>query len=109
MRERRLPDLDLGRLPAPHDTARDALCRAELDHVLLVVKKMSRVRHLVVSLRLLIGLPSSEVAVMLGIDQSTVRWHLKKAREELCREVGPVLDFADDEPGDDGLAGWTVT
>jgi RNA polymerase sigma factor (sigma-70 family) len=109
-RESPMPDLDPDWLQAPHDTAHHALCSRELDRALLVMKRMPRVRHVVASLRLLSGLPTREVAAMLGIEQSTVRWHLKRAREELCKEVGPILPVADDEPGDDGLAtGRAVT
>lgn len=102
-REGPMPDLDLDWPPAPHDTAHQALCSIDLDRALKVMKRMPRVRHVVASLRLLSGLPTGEVAAMLGIEQSTVRWHVKKAREELSREVGPILPYVDDEPGDDGL------
>jgi RNA polymerase sigma factor (sigma-70 family) len=102
-REGPMPDLDLDQQPAPHDTAHQALCSIDLDRALKVMKRMPRVRHLVASWRLLSGLPTREVAAMLGIEQSTVRWHLKKAREELCREVGPILPYVDDEPEDADL------
>jgi len=109
-REGPIPDLDLDRLQAPHDTAHHALCSIDLDRALLVIKEMPRVRHLVASLRLLSGLPTGDVAAMLGIEQSTVRWHLNEARKELRRMVGPIMPIEDDEPGNDGPAtGRAVT
>ena len=103
-REGPLPDLDLDRVQPPYDTAHHALCLIDLDRALELMKKMPRDRHLVVSLRVLSGLPTREVAEMIGMKQATVRWHLMRAREELSREIGPILPIEDEEPGEDGPA-----
>jgi RNA polymerase sigma factor (sigma-70 family) len=107
-RECRLPDLILDEPPSFQDTAHHALCSVALDRALKVMKEMPPVRHRVVCLRLLMGLPTREVAGMLGIEQSTVRGHVRAARAELGREIGPILPFADDEPGAGQLLkeGW---
>jgi len=38
---------------------------------------------------------SAEIAEVLGITQSTVRAHLKLARDELAEEIGPEITFED--------------
>jgi RNA polymerase sigma-70 factor (ECF subfamily) len=45
---------------------------------------------------------SAEVAELLGVSQSTVRAHLKLARDELAEEIGPDVPFADsgEDPGE---------
>lgn len=98
-RECLLPDLLMDELPSSQDTAHRVLCSMALDGALKVVKEMPPVRHRVVCLLLLYGLPAREVAGMLGIAQSTVRGHLKAAREELGKEIGPILPFTADDPG----------
>jgi len=86
--------------PEPaQDPAHDAQCSIAADKALKVIKEMPPVRHRVACLRLLYGLPTREVARMIGIAESTVRGHLKTARDELVNEVGPILLFEDDEPG----------
>jgi RNA polymerase sigma factor (sigma-70 family) len=70
-----------------------------LDRALKVVKEMPPIRHRVACLRVLAGLSTAEVADLLGISQSTVRVHLKAARDTLMREVGPILPFEDDDAG----------
>jgi RNA polymerase sigma-70 factor (ECF subfamily) len=97
-RECSLTDLVSNQLPSPRDTGYQALCSIALDRALKLVMEMPPVRHRVVCLRLLAGLPSREVAGMLGIEQSTVRGHVEAARAELRKEVGPILPFIDDDP-----------
>lgn len=91
--------LILDELQSPQDTAHHALCSVAVDRALKVMKEMPPVRHRVACLRLLSGLPTEEVAEILGITQSTVRGHLKAARDELGREVGPISPFAEEESG----------
>jgi RNA polymerase sigma-70 factor (ECF subfamily) len=43
---------------------------------------------------------TSEIATHLGISQSTVRVHLKNARDELTKSVGPEVVFLDDPDTD---------
>lgn len=76
-----------------------ALGSIALDRAIKVIKAMPPVRHRVVCLRLLAGLPTKEVAEMLGRAQSTVRGHLQAALDDLRREVGPILPYVDDDPG----------
>ena len=42
---------------------------------------------------------SAEIAELLGISQSTVRVHLKKARDALAEEIGPEVPFDDPDDG----------
>ncbi len=102
-RESPLTDLILDKPQPAQDPAHHVQCSMALDRALKVMKEMPPVRHRVACLRLLYGLPSGEVARMLGIAESTVRGHLKAARDELGKEVGPILPFEDDEPGGGGL------
>ena len=103
-RERSLMDLISNQLPPPQDAGYPALCSIALDRALKVVMEMPPVRHRVVCLRLLAGLPPGEVAGMLGIEQSTVRGHVQAARAELRKEVGPILPYVDDDPDADPTA-----
>ncbi len=85
--------------PQPsQDAGYQALCSIALGRVLKVIKEMPPVRHRVACLRLLMGLPSREVAGMLGIEQSTVRGHVKGALTDLRREIGTDLPYVDDDP-----------
>jgi RNA polymerase sigma-70 factor (ECF subfamily) len=102
-REHPVPDLDSYQLQSPQDTAHHALCSMALDRVLKVVFEMPPVRHRVMWLYVMEGLPTNEIAGLLGIAQSTVRGHLKAARDTLSKEVGPILPFSDDDAGDDDL------
>lgn len=108
VREHPVADLIWDQLQSPQDTAHDALCSMALDHALKAVTEMPPVRHRVVCLRVLAGLSTREVANLIGISPSTVRVHLKAARDTLSKEVGPIVPFVDDDPGDDGLPqeGW---
>lgn len=48
---------------------------------------------------------SAEIAELLGITQSTVRAHLKLARDELAEEMGSQIPFADSgDDTDEGVA-----
>jgi RNA polymerase sigma factor (sigma-70 family) len=98
-RERPLSDLAMDEPQSSQDTAHHVLCSMALNGALKVMKEMPTVRHRVVCLLLLNGLPTRDVAGMLGIEQSTVRGHLKAAREELAKEIGPILPFTDDDFG----------
>jgi RNA polymerase sigma-70 factor, ECF subfamily len=109
VREHLVPGLDFDQLRAPQDTAHRALCSIELDRALKVVFAMPPVRHQVMCLYVLQGLSTKEIAELLGIAQSTVRGHLKAARDALSKEVGPNLPCAKDDPDDNGLhrEGWS--
>ncbi len=103
-REHLVPGWDFDQLRAPQDTADRALCSIELDLALKMVITMPPVRHHVMCLYVLEGFSIKEIAEFLGIAQSTVRGHLKTARDTLSKEVGPpFLGANDDDPGDDGL------
>lgn len=46
---------------------------------------------------------SAEVAEWLGIDSSTVRRHLKLARDQMAAEIGPDVPFAEDDDSGEGV------
>jgi RNA polymerase sigma-70 factor (ECF subfamily) len=104
-REHLVPGMDFDQLRAPQDTAHHALCSIDLNRALKVVLAMPPVRHHVMCLYVLEGLRTNEIAELLGIAQSTVRGHLKTARDTLSQEVGPDLPAARDDHGDDDLPG----
>ncbi len=81
------------------DAGYQALCSIALGRALKVIMEMPPVRHRVACLRLLMGLPTREVAGMLVLEQSTVRGHVRGALNDLRREVGPDLPYVDDDPG----------
>jgi RNA polymerase sigma factor (sigma-70 family) len=93
-----LTDVVSGEPQSLQDAGYQALCSIALDKALKVIRGMPPVRYRVVCLRLLAGLSTREVAGVLGIAQSTVRGHMQGALDDLRREVGPMLPYADDDP-----------
>lgn len=89
-------------LAPPHsdrdDTHNKALNAIILERCWMTISKMPAIRHRVAYLRWHDDWSTAEIACLLGIDQSTVRGHLKRARDELVRGVGAnVVFIADSE------------
>ncbi len=86
--------------PVPQqETYRHALCSIVLQRCWDRIAKMPEARQRVAFLKWGEEWSSAEIARLLGISQSTVRAHLKLARDELSEEIGPQIPFADS--GDD--------
>jgi RNA polymerase sigma-70 factor, ECF subfamily len=86
--------------PAPQrGTYHSALSSIMLGRCWARIAKMPEARQRVAFLRWGEEWTSAEIAELLGVSQSTVRAHLKLARDELALEVGPEFQFADS--GDD--------
>ncbi|WP_433463898.1 RNA polymerase sigma factor [Spirillospora sp. CA-128828] len=81
---------------APGDLGEGVLCAAALQQCWQVIAKMPADRARVAFLCWGESWSSEEVAAWLGITQSTVRGHLKKARDELVVRVGPSVPFIED-------------
>ncbi|MBY8846874.1 RNA polymerase sigma factor [Streptomyces sp. SP2-10] len=78
-----------------------ALNRLALARCVAVLRSMPPVRRDVATMAWLLQMPTSEIAVELGMRPGTVRVHLSHARRILREEVGPYLSFqvdGDDEP-----------
>lgn len=84
-------------------TYRSALSAIVLRRCWERIAKMPEARQRVAFLRWGEEWTSAEIADLLGISQSTVRVHLKLARDELAEEIGPEVPFADS--GDDAGEG----
>ncbi|MET8454583.1 RNA polymerase sigma factor [Streptomyces sp. NPDC005209] len=72
-----------------------ALCAVALEKCWAVIEDMPQQRHDVVLLAWWASWTTAEIAELKGIAQSTVRGHLKVARDELVDQVGvdvPILD-----------------
>ncbi len=69
------------------------------------IEKMPDVRQRVACLKWGEEWTTAEIAQLLGITQSTVRVHLKAARDELATEIGAQIPFVDsDDAADEGVA-----
>jgi RNA polymerase sigma-70 factor (ECF subfamily) len=97
-------------MPSERDVHHEALCRVAVERVWKCLQSMPPSRHHVACLRWIAGWETSEIAQRLGISPSTVRVHLKYARDVLRRELGPDVPFIDDldydeqQPGTGGAA-----
>ena len=83
----------------PQQTDRAALCSLTLEQCWDRIRMMPDVRQRVAFLRWGEDWSSAEIAELMGISQSTVRGHLKVARDELTVVIGsqvPLGDFDDD-------------
>jgi RNA polymerase sigma factor (sigma-70 family) len=98
-REYPFTDFVSNQLPPIQGPDQEILRLIALERVLKVINSMPPVRHRVAYLRLLAGFPTREIARILGINQSTVRGHLKDALRDLRKEVGPILPDTDPDPG----------
>jgi RNA polymerase sigma-70 factor (ECF subfamily) len=65
---------------------------------------MPPVRQRVAFLKWGEDLSCAEIAELLGITSSTVRAHLKRARDELTQEVGPEIPFTATSDADEEAA-----
>jgi RNA polymerase sigma-70 factor (ECF subfamily) len=74
-----------------------------------IIQQMPPARHQVVCLRWLVGWSTNETSNELRITPSTVRVHLKNARDILIAEIGPAVPFLKDLPIDDEHAQKEVT
>jgi len=88
-----------------HDTYLHAVNSITLKRCWDRIGKMPEARQRVAFLRWNEEWSSPEIAELLGISQSTVRAHLKLARDELAEEIGPEVPFADlgDETSSEGV------
>ena len=68
---------------------------------------MPPARHHVVCLRWIAGWSAAEISIELAIQQTTVRVHLKNARDTLITAIGPDVPFLDElpvgEPSQEGV------
>ncbi|MGI8333697.1 RNA polymerase sigma factor [Actinomadura scrupuli] len=81
---------------SPPETLHQVLCAAALDRVWDVISTMPGQRQKVAFLYWNEQWSTSEIAEFLGIAQSTVRVHLKLARDELIEAAGPIVPFMED-------------
>jgi RNA polymerase sigma-70 factor (ECF subfamily) len=79
----------------PRDTHHDALCSIALERCWAKIAKMPALRQRVAFLKWGEDWSTADIASLLGITQSTVRVHLKLARDELAEVVGPEVPFTD--------------
>jgi RNA polymerase sigma-70 factor (ECF subfamily) len=84
---------------ALRETHHEALCSIVLQRCWDRIAKMPAARQRVAFLKWGEDWSSADIADLLGITQSTVRAHLKLARDELAEEVGPEVPFT--ASGDD--------
>jgi RNA polymerase sigma-70 factor, ECF subfamily len=90
-------DIDLDGIPCDvDDTCDKALKSITVERCWEVVRRMPLARHRVAYLRWHEEWSTREIAQFLKIEQSTVRVHLKNARDELIAAVGLNEFFADD-------------
>lgn len=89
-----------------HETYRNALSSIVLQRCWDRIAKMPETRQRVAFLKWGEEWSSAEIAELLGISQSTVRVHLKLARDELAEGIGPEIPFTD--TGDDLDEGVTM-
>lgn len=94
-RRRFVRQRDHHRLDQPSSASPDpelrAVARASVEAALAT---LSPKRRAVIVLSGLEGLPTAEVARLLGIGQATVRWHLAKGRRELRFALEPASEQA---------------
>lgn len=79
----------------PQETHHDALCSIVLARCWARIAMMPATRQQVAFLKWGEDWSSASIADLLGITQSTVRVHLKLARDELAAEIGPEVPFTD--------------
>ena len=90
---------------AAQETDRHALCSIELQQCWEKVKMMPEARQRVAFLKWGEDWSTAEIAELMKISQSTVRVHLKLARDDLAEAVGPQILFAEsDDDTDEGVA-----
>jgi RNA polymerase sigma-70 factor (ECF subfamily) len=88
-----------GMVTPPDDTWYKTICALTLDGCLKVLEQMPPMRYRVAHLRWFEQWSTREIADLFGITQSTVRVHLKTARDELAAAVGPDLLLTEDSAG----------
>lgn len=88
---------------AADETYTRAVCSMAWRRAFEIIQRMPPMRHHVVCLRWIVGWSTAETAAELGIQQATVRVHLKNARDTLIREVGPDVPFLKELPVDEFL------
>lgn len=83
----------------PHETDRNALSSIALQRCWDMIRMMPESRQRIAFLKWGEDWSSAEIAKLVGISQSTVRAHLKLARDELTVAIGSQISF--DDSGDD--------
>jgi RNA polymerase sigma-70 factor (ECF subfamily) len=76
------------------ETYRDALCSITLQRCWDTISTMPETRQRVAFLKWGEDWSTAEIAEFLGISRSTVRVHLKQARDQLAVAIGPDAPFA---------------
>jgi len=89
-----------GREPARSETEHRVMFAVALDQAWEMISNMPGQRQKVAFLCWNEEWSSREIAEWLGITQDTVRSHLKLARDQLMRVVGPANPFVDDHGAD---------
>jgi RNA polymerase sigma-70 factor (ECF subfamily) len=102
---RRLSSEPAEAMPAASlDTHHAALCSIVLQRCWDRVSRMPAVRQRVASLKWGEDWSCADIADLLGITLSTVRAHLKLARDELAAEIGPEVPFVSSADADEEAA-----
>lgn len=81
------------------------LSKLVIDHCMEVIKKMPPMQQKAAYLKWNREWKTKEIATELGISQSTVRVHLKNARDKLNKEVGKEIIFVDEPDDEDEYRG----
>ncbi len=84
---------------APEDTWHKTICALTLEECRKVLERMPPRRYRVAHLCWYEEWSTREVADLLGIAQSTVRVHLKNARDELAAVLGPGMLLTEEPAG----------
>jgi RNA polymerase sigma-70 factor (ECF subfamily) len=88
----------------PQETYHRALSSIVLQRCWARMRQMPEIRQRVAFLRWSEEWSSREIADLLGINQSTVRVHLMRARDELAEEIGSQVSLTDSgEDTDEGV------
>jgi RNA polymerase sigma-70 factor, ECF subfamily len=80
------------------ETYTRAACAIAWQRAFEIIQQMPPARHHVVCLRWIAGWSAAEISIELGIQQTTVRVHLKNARDTLITAIGPDVPFLDELP-----------
>jgi RNA polymerase sigma-70 factor (ECF subfamily) len=82
------------------ETYTRAACSLAWARAFEIIQQMPPMRHHVVCLRWIVGWSTAEISIELGIQQTTVRVHLKNARDTLIAAIGPDVPFLAELPVD---------
>jgi RNA polymerase sigma-70 factor (ECF subfamily) len=106
-REGQLPEHRAERGPDDSEAVLRQLDEALLDQCWTMVERMPPIRRQVAHLSWWEKLPTGEVAGLLGIAESTVRGHVKLARDEIVSRLGGDVAIIDDTGDVDELRAYS--